>query len=87
MHPEHDRFDPVQIDEAPEMFHHRPFDVERATLWVPTLTNASTLVLGSSQSPDGIDQRYLETHDIALATRRSGGGAVLVGTSATASSR
>lgn len=74
----HARFEPISVDASPEAFHHLPFDVDARALWVPTLTNPRTLVLGSSQSADSIDQDYLTTKNIALATRRSGGGAVLV---------
>ncbi len=73
------RFDPISIDETPEVFHHRNFDGSPRSLWVPTLTDPPTLVLGSSQPANTIDISYLERHAITLATRRSGGGAVLVG--------
>ena len=79
MEAEHARFDPIAITTAPETFHHASFDVEQRTLWVPTLTNPRTLILGSSQPESSIDVSYLRAKDIALATRRSGGGAVLVG--------
>jgi len=39
---------------------------------------APALVLGSSQSPTTVDQGALELHGVAVMSRRSGGGAVLV---------
>lgn len=72
-------FEPQAITEDPGTFHARTFDDAGRSLWVPTLTTPPTLVLGSSQSPDDIDQAALDAEGITLAKRRSGGGAVLVG--------
>ncbi len=72
-------FEPVAIDEDPGTFHARTFlDVGRA-LWIPTLSVLPTLVLGSNQPEADIDTAALRSAGIALTTRRSGGGAVLVG--------
>ena len=72
-------FEPQVIAEDPGTFHARTFDDVGRSLWVPTLTAPPTLVLGSSQSPDEVDQEALDHEGIALTKRRSGGGAVLVG--------
>lgn len=67
------------MDERPGEFHHRPFDGQGRSLWLPTLSRPRTLVLGSSQSKQDVDEARLEANGIELATRRTGGGAVLVG--------
>ncbi len=72
-------FEPQVITEDPETFHARTFDDLDRSLWVPALNNPPTLVLGSSQSTDEIDHAELAAQGIGLASRRSGGGAVLVG--------
>ncbi len=71
-------FVPESIAEDPATFHARTFDHVDHALWVPVLSARRTLVLGSSQLLDTIDEQYLATNSIATATRRSGGGAVLV---------
>ncbi|MFT7473435.1 MAG: lipoate-protein ligase A, partial [Verrucomicrobiales bacterium] len=70
-------FGPIVIDEDPTTFHARPFAGARS-LWIPKLTPQRTLVLGSSQKSTSIDAEALAQRDISLATRRTGGGAVLV---------
>lgn len=72
-------FEPEIIDERPGTFHHRPFDDCGRSLWFPALSAPRTLVLGSSQSETDVDHDKLAEHNIELATRRTGGGAVLVG--------
>lgn len=73
------RFSPERIAEDPATFHARPFDtVDDHALWVPELSARRTVVLGSSQSADTVDQPHLDANRIQLASRRSGGGAVLV---------
>lgn len=72
-------FEPVLIDEDPGTFHARPFDDAGRSLWVPVQGSTPTLVLGSSQRASDIDEVALGAAGISLATRRSGGGAVLVG--------
>ncbi len=71
-------FTPERINEDPATFHARSFDSNEQALWVPELSARRTLVLGSSQSADTIDLPHLDTQRIGIATRRSGGGAVLV---------
>lgn len=71
-------FTPERIAEDPATFHARSFDSVDQALWVPELSARRTLVLGSAQSADTIDLPHLDTHGISIATRRSGGGAVLV---------
>lgn len=44
------------------------------------LDHSPTLVLGSSQTPDDLDHLQLQRDGVAIARRRSGGGAVLVST-------
>ncbi len=66
------------IDEDPASFHARPFDDAPRSLWVPQLSDAETLVLGSSQHADTVDANELADQRVAVAKRRSGGGAVLV---------
>jgi lipoate-protein ligase A len=70
-------FGPIVIDEDPGTFHARPFTGARS-LWIPKLTPQRTLVLGSSQKSTAIDADALTQRGISLASRRSGGGAVLV---------
>jgi len=69
---------PEYIDEVPEVFHHRRFEDCGRALWVPILRPDQTLVLGSSQSDEGLDHDALDRSNIEVARRRSGGGAVLV---------
>ena len=60
------------------MFHARPLpDPLAPTIWVcrPTVP---TLVLGSAQSDDVVDRAACARAGVAVARRRSGGGAVLV---------
>ncbi len=66
------------IDEDPGVFHARSFEDAPRSLWVPRLAETETLVLGSSQRVDTVDSDELEAQGITVATRRSGGGAVLV---------
>lgn len=72
-------FEPQVIREDPGMFHARSFDVAERSLWVPSMANPPTLVLGSSQRVEDVDADALNAAGIALTSRRSGGGAVLVG--------
>lgn len=72
-------FEPEIIDERPGTFHHRTFDDYPRSLWFPSLSAPRTLVLGSSQSEEDVDHDKLAANNIELATRRTGGGAVLVG--------
>ncbi len=74
-------FTPVHIDESPGVFHSREFDDVGRALWVPTMHDPPTLVLGSNQPNNDVDHDRLASHGISLAKRRSGGGAVLVGPS------
>jgi len=73
---------PQFIDETPEVFHARRVGDARLTsgaaLWVPILGPERTLVICSSQRSDTIDQQALAAAQITIASRRTGGGAVLV---------
>jgi len=51
---------------------------QHGELWVPKLSSAKTLVLGSSQPTDSVDSTALRDAGVAITSRRSGGGAVLV---------
>ncbi len=71
----HDRIDSVAELHATDI----PTDLGREVWFmVPT---APALVLGSSQTDDEVDQSALAEAGLALAKRRSGGGAVLVDSS------
>lgn len=71
-------FTPRLLDEGPSEFHHRvvPPDTNRE-VWVPNL-EPETLVLGSRQHEAVANRSTLDDLGVALTTRRSGGGAVLV---------
>jgi len=73
-----DGFELEVIDEDPETFHQRAFDVGRRALWVPRLDTRRVLVLGSSQREDTLNHRVLDRTGISVTRRRTGGGAVLV---------
>lgn len=66
------------IDEDPGTFHARAFADAPRSLWIPKLSPSPTLVLGSSQKADTVNAEVLVRNEVQLASRRSGGGAVLV---------
>lgn len=72
-------FQREDIDEDPATFHAREFAHGDRALWTPHLDARRTLVLGSSQPDDELDRPNLEAEGIDVARRRTGGGAVLVG--------
>lgn len=70
----------THFEESVETFHQRDFShVDEPQIWVPTLKDTDTLVLGSRQSLDIVDLDACEQRGIDVVRRRSGGGAVLVG--------
>ena len=71
-------FRPESIDEDPATFHARDFDGLGRALWIPTLTSAQCLVLGSSQASGDVDTEAVSRKNISVVRRRTGGGAVLV---------
>ena len=69
------------VDEPVGVFHHRGLDgVDHSQMWIPRLSDRPVLVLGSRQTPDSVDSAVCEQRGIEVVGRRSGGGAVLVGT-------
>ncbi|MFB0901504.1 MAG: hypothetical protein QMB08_05355 [Acidimicrobiales bacterium] len=54
-----------------------PTESESAELWVMRPTGCA-VVMGSSQRPDRFDEERLRNENVALAPRRSGGGAVFI---------
>ncbi len=71
-------FRPESIDEDPGTFHARDFHVAGRALWIPTLTSAQYLVIGSSQASGDVDTDAVTRSNITVVRRRTGGGAVLV---------
>ena len=59
-----------------------PTEGDAAELWIMEPTS-SAVVMGSSQRPDIFDQERLRKDGVALAARRSGGGAVYIAPSST----
>lgn len=67
------------VDEPVGQFHHRTVSHHVSAIWIPRLDPKPTLVLGSRQSLDVVDIDRCRERGIDVVTRRSGGGAVLVG--------
>lgn len=73
-------FDVVSHTDSVGEFHHRRFDeVDKPTIWIPQLGDRQTLVLGSRQDVQIVNQASCRERGIDVVKRRSGGGAVLVG--------
>lgn len=68
------------IEESVGAFHARDVaTIDRPTMWVPLLSPTPTLVLGSRQHLDTVDQEQCRRRGVEVVSRRSGGAAVLVG--------
>lgn len=73
-----------ELHGATAELHHEPMPTagERVEMWIMRPTSVS-IAMGSSQQPDQFDEQRLAADHIALASRRSGGGAVFIDPAAT----
>ena len=68
------------VEEPVGVFHQRGLDyIDHSQMWIPRLPERPVLVLGSRQRLDDVDSAICERRGIEVVGRRSGGGAVLVG--------